>query len=84
MGYRFFDMSSSSLDTTMQIIGLTFKRGRNEYSGGAMLIAGTEPRIKHCVFDNNKSQNYGAGAIWINSGSPVFINCTCKNNTCKG
>ena len=84
VGYRFFDMSSSSLDTTMQIIGLTFKRGRNEYSGGAMLIAGTDPRIKNCVFDNNKSQNHGGGAIWINSGSPVFINCTFKNNTCKG
>ena len=68
---RHFYLSGSSQDSTHQIVGFTFRNGK-ETNGGSFYLSGTEvkPVFKDCVFKDNLAENtegyaYG-GAIYSN------------------
>ncbi len=47
--------------------------------GGGMLVIGSSPEIKNCIFRDNKVATNGGG-IYIMSGDPTIINCEFNEN----
>ncbi|MEC9106827.1 MAG: fibronectin type III domain-containing protein, partial [Candidatus Neomarinimicrobiota bacterium] len=89
--YRHFTIgNSTTLDTGVVFIGLTFKNSNYSTNGGSIYVYNSSPRFKNCVFENNRSYLGHGGALWIKdtnddtySTSPVFQNCTFNNNSAK-
>jgi hypothetical protein len=73
----------SGIDSTCVIDGITIRSGygaefNGSSSGGAILITGSAPTIRNCVFVNN-SATVG-GAVFAHASSAQFINCTFAGN----
>ena len=76
---RILNVNAQSLNIT----GITFKNGKDEYAGGAILFNQTlENSIINAVFINNTATEHGGGAIAFNSDlnnsiiDSIFINNT--------
>ena len=76
---RILNVNAQSLN----ISGITFKNGKDEYAGGAILFNQTlENSIINAVFINNTATEHGGGAIAFNSDlnnsiiDSIFINNT--------
>ncbi len=89
--YRHFTIgTTTTLDTGVVFIGLTFKNSNYSSTGGSIYVYNSSPRFKNCVFENNRSYSgSGGGALWIKDNndthltSPVFQNCTFNNNSAR-
>ena len=58
-----------------------FKKNKAVSPGqsGALYIRGSNTTVTNCLFNGNKSYNYG-GAIYVNNVTGTFINCTIAGN----
>jgi Fibronectin type III domain./Protein of unknown function (DUF1565). len=51
--YRHFTIgTTTTLDTGVVFIGLTFKNNNNSSTGGSIYVYNSSPRFKNCVFEN--------------------------------
>jgi|GEM_PF-1003746 len=55
----------------------------NNYIGGAVTVVRNNANFKACIFENNSARPSisGGGAIWFETVSAVFQQCTFTNNT---
>lgn len=68
-------------DSTLVVMGFTFRDGYTSNSGGGISILNSSPTIKHNIFQNCSAANYG-GAIYCYSGSPKLRNNRFEQNYC--
>ena len=80
------------IDSTFQIIGLTFQNGKTsgDWGGSVRINTGVENvgsenyahhaqvKFKNCIFINNKAG--GGGAMSIHLAAPIIENCVFENN----
>ncbi len=53
--------------------------GNNDRGGGILLVSGSSPTVRRCLFQSNRC-TFGGGAGYVNSSSPAFTDCTFDGN----
>ena len=86
---------NGKIDSTLQIIGLTFQNGEkggNDMAGASVhlqadienanvpILFTNQPKFKNCVFKNNEQEDGWGGAIYLQDSAPIFENCVFENN----
>jgi predicted outer membrane repeat protein len=76
----------SGVDATTRFEGLTIRGGRVASSspsaggGGMLLVAGSSPQIRDCVFENNVATSGRGGGLNCYESSPAVLSCTFRQN----
>jgi hypothetical protein len=77
-------VDATGTNTTAVLDGFTVRGGNangaaNQDRGGGILCIGASPTVRNCIFRENRC-TFGGGAGYINSASPVFLDCRFEAN----